>query len=40
MSYLRDGIKMLEEIAVIRWNAMLGRYGKPVEAIRRTAVEK
>jgi len=26
MSYLKDGIKMLEEIAIIRWNAMLGRY--------------
>ena len=26
MSYLRDGIKMLEEIAIIRWNALRGRY--------------
>ena len=26
MSYLRDGMKMLEEIATIRWNALLGRY--------------
>ena len=25
MSYLRDGIKMLEEIARIRWNALGGR---------------
>ena len=26
MSYLRDGIKVLEEIATIRWNAFRGRY--------------
>jgi glycosyltransferase involved in cell wall biosynthesis len=32
MSYLRDGIKMLEEIAIVRWNALRGRYDKPVEA--------
>jgi glycosyltransferase involved in cell wall biosynthesis len=30
MSYLRDGIKMLQEIAQIRWNAFTGRYNKPV----------
>jgi glycosyltransferase involved in cell wall biosynthesis len=35
MSYLRDGMKMLEEIAIIRWNALLGRYGKQVEHIHR-----
>ncbi len=35
MSYLRDGMKMLEEIAIIRWNALLGRYGKQVEPIHR-----
>jgi len=28
MSYLRDGMKMLEEIATIRWNAICGRYNK------------
>jgi glycosyltransferase involved in cell wall biosynthesis len=32
MSYLRDGIKMLEELAIVRWNALRGRYDKPVEA--------
>jgi glycosyltransferase involved in cell wall biosynthesis len=37
MSYLRDGMKMLEEIAIIRWNAATGRYSKQIEAIRRTA---
>jgi glycosyltransferase involved in cell wall biosynthesis len=31
MSYLRDGIKMLEEITIIRWNSMLGRYNRPVD---------
>jgi glycosyltransferase involved in cell wall biosynthesis len=35
MSYLRDGMKMLEEIATIRWNALLGRYGKQIEPIQR-----
>jgi len=40
MSYLKDGIKMLEEIAIIRWNAFRGRYGKQVEPIRRTSLEK
>jgi len=28
MSYLRDGMKMLEEITLIRRNALFGRYGK------------
>jgi len=28
MSYLKDGLKMLEEIAIIRWNALRGRYDK------------
>ena len=28
MSYLKDGMKMLEELALIRWNALLGRYSK------------
>ncbi|MGA9673552.1 MAG: dolichyl-phosphate beta-glucosyltransferase [Terracidiphilus sp.] len=35
MSYLKDGMKMLEEIAIIRWNALLGRYDKKVERIHR-----
>jgi glycosyltransferase involved in cell wall biosynthesis len=37
MSYLKDGMKMLEEIAAIRWNALRGRYGKPVEPLHRAA---
>ena len=40
MSYLRDGIKMLEEIATIRWNALRGRYGKRAEPIHRATLEK
>jgi glycosyltransferase involved in cell wall biosynthesis len=35
MSYLKDGIRMLEDIATIRWNALRGRYSKKVEAIQR-----
>jgi hypothetical protein len=31
ISYLKDGLKMLEEIAMIRWNALCGRYSRPVE---------
>jgi glycosyltransferase involved in cell wall biosynthesis len=30
MSYLRDGMRMLQEIAQIRWNVLCGRYKKPV----------
>ena len=30
MSYLKDGIKMLEEILYIRWNALTGVYSRPV----------
>ena len=40
MSYLKDGIKMLEEIAIVRWNALLGRYGKQIEHIHRAGVLK
>lgn len=39
LSYLKDGMKMLEEIAVIRWNALLGRYGKQVEHVHRVRAE-
>ncbi len=35
MSYLRDGIKMLKEIAIIRCNALRGRYGKEVGHMHR-----
>jgi dolichyl-phosphate beta-glucosyltransferase len=38
ISYLRDGFKMLEEIAQIRWNSLTGRYSKPVDAGERGSV--
>jgi glycosyltransferase involved in cell wall biosynthesis len=40
ISYLRDGLKMLEEIAIIRWNALRGRYGKQVERLHRAGPEQ
>jgi glycosyltransferase involved in cell wall biosynthesis len=40
MSYLKDGMKMLEEIAIIRWNALRGRYDKQVEPIHRARPER
>ena len=39
ISYLKDGLKMLEEIAMIRWNAFRGLYGKEVEHIHRTGLQ-
>lgn len=36
ISYLRDGLQMLKELAIVRWNAMLGRYSGTVSAIQRT----
>ena len=36
MSYLRDGMQMLKELAIVRWNALTGRYSKQTEAILRT----
>jgi dolichyl-phosphate beta-glucosyltransferase len=35
ISYLRDGLQMLKELVLVRWNALIGRYGKPVHAIAR-----
>jgi glycosyltransferase involved in cell wall biosynthesis len=40
MSYLRDGIRMLQDVAIIRWNALLGRYAKHTEPIRRASLGK
>jgi dolichyl-phosphate beta-glucosyltransferase len=40
MSYLKDGAKMLEEVAIIRWNALRGLYGKRVEHIHRASLGK
>ncbi|MDR3724174.1 MAG: glycosyltransferase family 2 protein [Terracidiphilus sp.] len=35
MSYLKDGMQMLKEVAIVRWNAFRGRYDKPVEDVHR-----
>ncbi len=36
MSYLRDGMQMLKELATIRWNALTGHYNKSIKAPFRT----
>jgi glycosyltransferase involved in cell wall biosynthesis len=36
MSYLKDGMKMLEEMAVIRSNSIAGRYDKAIAEMRDT----
>ncbi len=35
MSYLRDGLQMLKELVIIRWNALTGRYNKSIPATLR-----
>jgi glycosyltransferase involved in cell wall biosynthesis len=40
ISYLRDGMRMLEDIAIVRWNALLGRYSKPVDGIHHEGLVK
>lgn len=40
MSYLKDGMRMLQDIAQVRWNALLGRYDRQVERIRRPGLVK
>lgn len=35
ISYLRDGLQMLKELAIVRWNALIGRYSGTVNAIKR-----
>ena len=40
ISYLKDGMRMLEDIAIVRWNALVGRYSKPVERIHRAGLVK
>jgi glycosyltransferase involved in cell wall biosynthesis len=37
ISYLKDGAKMLEEMAIIRTNSMLGRYEKAIAAMKDTS---
>jgi glycosyltransferase involved in cell wall biosynthesis len=36
MSYLKDGMKMLEEMAVIRTNSLFGRYDRDIAALKDT----
>jgi len=33
ISYLKDGLKMLEELVSVRWNALTGVYDKPVKEL-------
>jgi dolichyl-phosphate beta-glucosyltransferase len=40
MSYLRDGMQMLKELAIVRWNALVGRYGRQVHHIQRLGETK
>jgi glycosyltransferase involved in cell wall biosynthesis len=37
MSYLKDGMKMLEEMAVIRTNSLAGRYDRDIAALKDTS---
>jgi glycosyltransferase involved in cell wall biosynthesis len=37
MSYLKDGLKMLEEMAIIRWNSLVGRYDEDIAALKDTS---
>ena len=37
MSYLKDGMKMLEEMAVIRTNSLAGRYDEAIAAMKDTS---
>ncbi len=37
MSYLKDGMKMLEEMAMIRANSVAGRYDEAIAAIKDTS---
>jgi len=37
ISYLKDGAKMLQEMAAIRMNAMAGRYGRAIAAMKDTS---
>ncbi len=37
LSYLRDGLKMLEDMVVIRLNSLAGRYGEAIAAMKDTS---
>jgi glycosyltransferase involved in cell wall biosynthesis len=36
ISYLRDGLRMLQDLALVRWNALVGRYSRSIEHIHRS----
>jgi glycosyltransferase involved in cell wall biosynthesis len=40
ISYLKDGLRMLQDIAIVRWNALRGRYGRQVEPVHRATLVK
>jgi dolichyl-phosphate beta-glucosyltransferase len=40
ISYLRDGLQMLKELAIVRWNAILGRYGRDITEVDRPEVTR
>jgi dolichyl-phosphate beta-glucosyltransferase len=40
ISYLRDGLQMLKELAIVRWNALTGRYGKEITEVERPDLEQ
>jgi glycosyltransferase involved in cell wall biosynthesis len=40
ISYLRDGMQMLKELAIVRWNAILGRYGRDIAEVDRPGLRQ
>lgn len=40
ISYLRDGLQMLKELAIVRWNALMGRYGREIHHVQRLGQTK
>jgi dolichyl-phosphate beta-glucosyltransferase len=40
ISYLRDGLQMLKELAIVRWNALIGRYRGSITQIQRVGESK
>jgi hypothetical protein len=40
ISYLKDGLRMLQDIAIVRWNALRGRYGRQIEPVHRATLVK
>jgi len=35
MSYLKDGLQMLKELAIVRWNALTGKYSRRIDTTLR-----